>query len=120
MVKNPLDNAEDIRDKGLIPGSVRSLRAGQGNPLSILAWRIPLDRKAWHVIVHIVEKTWTRFTRRARARAPGHPARPLGAAPLVFPSASRSLFSHLPVPRPRRLIQCLVINLAFQNGQRAG
>ena len=61
MVKNPLDNAEDIRDKGLIPGSVRSLRAGQGNPLSILAWRIPLDRKAWHVIVHIVEKTWTRF-----------------------------------------------------------
>lgn len=54
-----------------------------------------------------------------RARAPGHPARPLGPAPR-FPISSRSLFSHLPVPRPRRLIQCLVINLAFQNGQRAG
>ena len=33
MVRNPLDNAEDIRDKGLIPGSVRSPRAGHGNPL---------------------------------------------------------------------------------------
>lgn len=50
-----------------------------------------------------------------RATPPG-----LGAAPLAFPTSSRSLFSHLPVPRPPRLIQRLVINLAFQNGHRAG
>lgn len=51
-----------------------------------------------------------------RATPPG----PLRAAPLSVPISGRSLFSHLPVPRPGRLIQCLVINLAFQNGQRAG
>lgn len=48
------------------------------------------------------------------------PPGPLRAAPLAVPISGRSLFSHLPVPRPRRPIQCLVINLAFQNGQRAG
>lgn len=51
-----------------------------------------------------------------RATPPG----PLRAAPLAVPISGRSLFSHLPVARPGRLIQCLVINLAFQNGQRAG
>lgn len=51
-----------------------------------------------------------------RATPPG----PLRSAPLAVPISGRSLFSHLPVARPGRLIQCLVINLAFQNGQRAG
>ena len=41
MVKNPLANAGDIRDVGSIPGSGRSLGEGNGNPLLILAWRIP-------------------------------------------------------------------------------
>ena len=41
MVKNPLANAGDIRDLGLIPGSGRSPGAGNGNPSSILAWEIP-------------------------------------------------------------------------------
>lgn len=48
------------------------------------------------------------------------PPCPLCSAPLAVPTSGGSLFSHLPVPRPGRLIQCLVINLAFQNGQRAG
>ena len=33
VVKNPLDNAEGIRDKGLIPGSGRFPRGGHGNTL---------------------------------------------------------------------------------------
>ena len=41
VVKNPLANAGDIRDVGLIPGSGRSLGEGNGKPLLILAWRIP-------------------------------------------------------------------------------
>ena len=34
-------NAGDTGDLGLIPGQVRSPGGGHGNPLSILAWRIP-------------------------------------------------------------------------------
>ena len=41
VVKNPPANAGDIRDEGSIPGSGRSPGGGRGNPLSILAWRIP-------------------------------------------------------------------------------
>ena len=40
MVKNPLANA-DVRNAYSIPGSGRSSGEGNGNPLSILAWRIP-------------------------------------------------------------------------------
>ena len=50
MVKNLLANAGDIRDMGLIPGSGRSSGGGQGNLLSILAWRIPMDRGTWQGI----------------------------------------------------------------------
>ena len=32
-IKNPLVNAGDVRDKGLIPGSQRSPGGGHGNPL---------------------------------------------------------------------------------------
>ena len=50
VVKNPLANAGGIRDSGSIPGSGRSPGVGHGNPLSILAWRIPMDRGAWWAI----------------------------------------------------------------------
>ena len=40
MVKNPPDNAGDIRDAGLIPGLGISPGKGNGHS-SILAWRIP-------------------------------------------------------------------------------
>ena len=33
VVKNPPANAEDLRDKGSIPGSGRSPGEGNGNPL---------------------------------------------------------------------------------------
>ena len=41
VVKNLPANARDSRDVGLIPGSGRSPGEGNGNPSSILAWRIP-------------------------------------------------------------------------------
>ena len=40
-VKNLPASAGDIRDAGLIPGLGRFSGEGNGNPLSILAWRIP-------------------------------------------------------------------------------
>ena len=39
--KNPPANARDMRDKGSVPGSRRSPREGNGNPLQDLDWRIP-------------------------------------------------------------------------------
>ena len=41
VVKNPSVNAGDIRVVGPIHGSGRSPGGGNGNPLCILAWRIP-------------------------------------------------------------------------------
>ena len=40
-IKEPPANAVDIRDLGSIIGSGRSPGGGYGNPLTILAWRIP-------------------------------------------------------------------------------
>ena len=39
--KDPSVKAGDAEDPGLIPGSRRSPGVGNGNPLNILAWRIP-------------------------------------------------------------------------------
>ena len=41
MVKNPPAYAGDVRGMGLIPGPRRLPEGGNGNPLSILAWKIP-------------------------------------------------------------------------------
>ena len=41
VVKNLPATAGDIRDPGSIPGWGRSPGGGNGNPLSVLAWRIP-------------------------------------------------------------------------------
>ena len=41
VVKNPPASAGDRRDTGLIPGLGRSPGGGNGNPLPVLAWRIP-------------------------------------------------------------------------------
>ena len=56
MVKNPPANAEDIRDLSLIPGSRRSPRAGNGNPLQYSCLENMLGRGAWQAIVHGVAK----------------------------------------------------------------
>ena len=41
MVKNPPDNAGDIKDVGLIPGLGRCLEEGMITHSIILTWRIP-------------------------------------------------------------------------------
>jgi len=41
VVKNPPASAGDTRDWGSISGLGRSLGAENGNPLRILAWKIP-------------------------------------------------------------------------------
>ena len=41
VVKDPPANAGDIRVVGPVSGSGRSPGGGNGNPLCILAWRIP-------------------------------------------------------------------------------
>ena len=56
VVENPPANAGDIGDMGLIPGSGRSPGVGDGNPLSILAWR------AWRVTVHGIARSWTQLS----------------------------------------------------------
>ena len=40
-------------------GSGRSPGIGNGNPLSILAWKIPPGRGAWQAAVHELTKSWT-------------------------------------------------------------
>ena len=48
--------------------SVRSLgwkdplEKGMATQLSILAWRIPMDRGAWQATVYGVSKSWTKHT----------------------------------------------------------
>ena len=41
MVKNPLANAGNVRDAGLIPGSGRSPEEDMAPHSSVLAWGIP-------------------------------------------------------------------------------
>ena len=59
MVKNLPANAGDIRDLGLIPGSVRSPRGGHGNLLQYSCLGNPTDRGAWQATVHRVAQIQT-------------------------------------------------------------
>ena len=51
VAKNLPANAGDVRNLGSILKSGRSPGEGHGNPLSILAWRIPMDRGTWRSTV---------------------------------------------------------------------
>ena len=61
VVKNPLANAGDLRDLGLIPGSGRSPGGGHGNPLLYSCLENPMDRGAWQETVHMVTKSQTQL-----------------------------------------------------------
>ena len=52
VVKNLPDNAGEVRDAGLIPGSGRSPGGGHGNPLQCSCLENSLDRRAWWATVH--------------------------------------------------------------------
>ena len=51
LVKNLPDNAGDIRDVGLIPGSGRSPGGGHGNPLQCSCLGNLMDRGTWQATV---------------------------------------------------------------------
>ena len=59
MVKNPLTNAEDIRDADSIPGLGRSPGEEIATHSSILAWKILWTRAAWQVTSPRVTKSRT-------------------------------------------------------------
>ena len=59
MVRNPPDNAGDIRDIGSIPSSGSSPGGGDGNPLQYSCLENPMDRGAWRAAVHGVTESDT-------------------------------------------------------------
>ena len=59
MVKNPPVNVGEV---GSIPGSGRSPREGNSNPLQYSCLKNPTDREAWWATVHGVAKSWTQFS----------------------------------------------------------
>ena len=61
VIKNPPANARDTRDAGSIPGSGRSHRGGNGNPLQYSCPENPMDRGAWWATVHRVTESWTQL-----------------------------------------------------------
>ena len=60
MVKNLPASAGDARDISSIPGSGRSPKDGNGNPLQYSCLENVMDRGAWRAIVCGVEKSWAR------------------------------------------------------------
>ena len=55
------ESACDSGDPSSIPGSRRSHREGNGNPLQDSFQENPMDRGAWVATVHRVAKSWTRL-----------------------------------------------------------
>ena len=56
MVKNPPANAGDIRDMGFIPGSGRSPRVGNDNPLQYSFLENPMGRGVCWVTTHMSQR----------------------------------------------------------------
>ena len=59
VVKNPPENAGDIRDMGFMPGLGRSPGGGHGKPLQYSCLENPMDRGAWQATVDRVAKSQT-------------------------------------------------------------
>ena len=62
MFKNPLANAGDAGDMGLISGLGRSPGVGNGNPFQYFCLGNPIDRGAWRATVHGVAKGRTQLS----------------------------------------------------------
>ena len=59
VAKKPPANVGNVRDMGSIPGSRRSAREGNGNPLQYLLLENSMDRGAWQATFHRVSKSRT-------------------------------------------------------------
>ena len=80
--KEPIANAGEWRDLGLIPGWGRSPGGGHGNPLQYSCLENPIDRGAWQGTVHGVAKSDTPEWPNTHARRGGawpEDQSPLGA-----------------------------------------
>ena len=62
MVKNLPANVGDAAEMGLIPGSGRSPRVGNGNSLQYSYLENSMDREAWWAIVYGVTKSQTQLS----------------------------------------------------------
>ena len=74
--KEPACQAGDTKDMGLIPGWEDPPKEGVATHVSILAWRIPMDRGAWGAEVHRVVQSRTglkRLSRRAGTHLQAYP-----------------------------------------------
>ena len=65
VVKNTPANAEDVKMRVQSLGWEDPREEGM-QPLSILAWRISMDRGAWRATAHRVTKSWTRLKELSR------------------------------------------------------
>ena len=63
MVKKSLCNIGDAGDTGSIPGWEDALEEEMANHSSILACRVPMDRRAWWATVHRVAKSSAQLKR---------------------------------------------------------
>ena len=61
VLNNLPANAETAGNVSLIPGSGRSPRGGNGNPLQDSCLGNPMDEGAWWATVHGITKSWTRL-----------------------------------------------------------
>ena len=78
------ESACNVGDLGSIPGLGRSPGGGHGNPLHILAWRIPMDRGAWRAADHGLTQSRTRLSDGAHTSSPAHSeAGSTGGAPCL-------------------------------------
>ena len=55
-------SAYGVGDPGSIPGSGRSPREGNGNPLQYSCLENPMDIKSWWATLHGVAKSWTQLS----------------------------------------------------------
>ena len=62
LVKNPLANAADVTDTGLIPGSGGSPGGGHRNPLQYSCLENSMDGGAWWATVHGVSNIQTQLS----------------------------------------------------------
>ena len=72
MVKTLPANAGDTRDLGLIPGSLKVLGVGNGNPLQYSCLGNPTDRGDWQATMHGVTKSQAQLSVSVHAHTHTH------------------------------------------------